>query len=140
MLKVMCPVSLEEAYIDCGCPDDHDAAAEGVHHETCAVADPSLAITCPPSSGCCQEEHSHGKTANSCTADHSGEACPDPAGKCRAWNNAKHHASGGVQPLPAELQGDCPGGHCHQDLESCAGCHALIITLIGNTTLKRAVS
>ena len=105
MLKVLCPVSLAEAYVDCGCPEGHVPAAEGAHHETCPVWDLGSAVSCPPDSGCCQEDHSHDTASNSCTADHSSEPCPEAPGKCLLWRNARHHAMAGVQPPRGHAEG-----------------------------------
>jgi hypothetical protein len=63
---VQCPGCLTSAYLDCACPDGHDAMAAG-HHESCRMGDIDAQVACPPGSSCCQEDHHHGDAANAGT-------------------------------------------------------------------------
>jgi hypothetical protein len=145
MLHILCPGCLTSAYIDCACPPGWDpvtrghvtaaiaaiaVAAAGAPVAPCPAGDLDAAITCPPGSPCCQEDHHHGEAANACPGGHAD--CPEP-GTCLVWKRtqASVHPD---EPLPRHLAGDCPGGHCHKDLPDCTACRPLIITMVPGST------
>ena len=77
MYHIQCPGCLTSAYIDCGCPDGHDAVQSG-HHDACAMGSVGAQVVCPPGHICCQEDHDHDATANACTG-HEGDCGKDNA-------------------------------------------------------------
>jgi hypothetical protein len=116
----------------------------GEHHPSCSHRNIDINVTCPPDAvQCCQVDHDHGAAANSCTADHSSEPCPEPK-NCRTWKGAIADArhplfEPGSHPLfSGTAIPDCPGGHCHKDLESCAGCRPLHIVMLPGTQVTLA--
>jgi hypothetical protein len=143
MLHILCPESLEQAYLECGCPEGH-VEANGSHHETCALADiyGQLPCSAPGTGTCCEKDHDH-QVAAECPGGHT-DPCPEPPGKCRLWNGLKQHVKGREDELTAdqraELRGECPGGHCHKDVPGCNVCHPIIITVpaASGTALKPA--
>ena len=74
------------------------------------------ALACP----CCPEPHSHEQAANGCPGaglNHPGAECghDDPAA-CVVVTGAGE---------------DCPGGHCHVNLEGCAVCRPCTVEWMG---------
>ena len=82
----------------------------GCWAETDNTAAPHEALTCPPGSACCQEDHDHAAAADSCTSAHEGHDCPDPA-TCGSF---------------PDVDG-CPGGHHGYGVTDCTVCKPLII-------------
>jgi hypothetical protein len=126
MYTVTCPASGLSVVVACACDQvGHDPAAAGAHHDRCQMSNLTANLTCPPSAGCCAEDHDHEATANACPGAHDGQECP--AGTdCLVFTPAGE---------------DCPGGHCHKDVDGCTVCHPVIITAgMGAAVLRPAVS
>jgi hypothetical protein len=68
---VQCPGCLASAYIDCGCPDGHDAISAG-HHADCRMLSVGAAVTC----SCCPQDHDHDAAAG-CDQSHDGDCGKD---------------------------------------------------------------
>jgi hypothetical protein len=119
---------MTQAFTDCTCPPGL-AEATGAHHPGCQLASIGANVVCPPGSDCCQQDHDHDAAASACPGGHEGAACPEP-GSCPVWASAtadaRHPAYSGEAP------GDCPGGHCHKDVDGCTVCRPLIITAAGS--------
>jgi hypothetical protein len=97
-------------------------------------ADPDAELTCPPGSGCCEEDHHHGNAGAACPGGHG--ACPTPD-RCPVWLGMQPHLEGGnVRDASA---GPCPGGHCGPGVDGCTVCRPLKITVMpGSVTMHRA--
>jgi len=145
----MCPGCQTSAYLDCTCPPSFDPAAAGMHLAgVCALTNVDGAVVCAEASDdprCCHDDHDHAMQANGCPQHaanggpgHAG--CPEPA-TCSLHASVKaHHAAmrvaaaeangdqavllAGLGPPPPD---DCPGGHCHWDLDDCTVCRPLVI-------------
>jgi hypothetical protein len=137
---------MTQAFLECTCPPGHTENV-GAHHPECSHRDIDAAVTCPPGSDCCQQDHDHAAAANACHGGHE-DPCPEPPGKCRAWNtataDARHPLYEGGHPLlgadhqPGDDIPDCPGGHCHKDVRGCGVCRPLVITILPGTTITPA--
>ena len=111
------------------CANGHKAFTE-------SGADPDAALSCPPGSGCCEEDHHHGRAANSCPGGHG--ACPVPD-SCPVWLGMQPHLP--ESPLKDTSAGPCPGGHCGAGVSGCVVCRPVTITLLpGSVTVRRAES
>lgn len=142
MLHVQCPGCGTFALIECSCPPGLIELL-GFHRESCSHFDIGANVTCPPDSGCCQEEHSHDAHANSCRGNHAGVKCPDEDPyRCPVWlgmvKDAYHPLNEGFRLLPDP--GPCPGEHCHLDIAECAVCRPVIITVPENSVRIQAVA
>jgi len=110
------------------------------------MANPDAAVACPPDSDCCHENHDHAAAANACPGNHADAECPEPK-NCRVWKGATADAKhplfvAGSHPLfKGSDPGDCPGGHCHKDVQGCTVCRPLIITApSGGYTVMQGVN
>jgi hypothetical protein len=158
----MCPGCTTSAYLDCTCPPSFDPAAAGMHLDgVCALASPDGAVTCAEASDdprCCHDDHDHAAQANGCpvAAANGGDGhrdCPEPA-TCPLHASVKAHyaatvayaaeANGGGAAMLAvvgpEPPDDCPGGHCHWDLDDCTVCRPLILTAMPGSARLQPVT
>jgi hypothetical protein len=100
------------------------------------VANLGAAVSCPPGSGCCDQDHDHDAAANACPdiglpfGERHGKApCPEPVGACVLWRNMNANARHPLYDGPAPPEA-CPGGHCHKDIPECTVCRHLTITVL----------
>jgi hypothetical protein len=128
MYAISCDGCGTTAYAGCACPEGHDPAQLGQHHDTCQLSSIDALVTCPPGSDCCQDDHDH--APDDCHAEHG--RCPAPA-SCKLWRNVRsHHEDPDAAGLPAE----CPGGHHGFGVPGCTPCRALTITFIPSEPMK----
>jgi hypothetical protein len=120
MYAITCDLTGKTAYAGCACPDGHDPAQIGKHHDTCQLSDFHATVGCADK--CCGQDHDHDPKV--CTAEHPAGSCPNPA-DCKLWRNVRsHHEDPDADGLPA----DCPGGHHGYGVAGCVVCHPLTIT------------
>ncbi|HLJ99292.1 MAG TPA: hypothetical protein VKU39_05225 [Streptosporangiaceae bacterium] len=120
-LTLLCKTSGTIAYADCSCPDGYDPH-NGGHLDKCQMSNLGAQVQCPPTAGCCQEDHDHDEQAT-CPGGHT--ACPEPAA-CELWTNVRSHHE---DPDAAGLPATCPGGHCGVNVPGCTVCHPITIIL-----------
>lgn len=96
-------------------------------------SNPGAALSCPPGSGCCEQDHDHDAAANACPGGHG--ACPAPD-NCPVWLGMQPHLDdSNVRDVSA---GPCPGGHCGLGVAGCTVCRPLKITVIpGSVRVQR---
>jgi hypothetical protein len=149
----MCPGCTTSAYLDCTCPASFDPASAGMHLAgVCVLADPDGAVICAEGSDdprCCHDDHDHAAQANGCPGGHGD--CPEPA-TCALHRSVKaHHAAmmaaaaeangdRAAMVLPPEPPDDCPGGHCHWELDECTVCRPLIIAAMPGSARLQPVT
>jgi hypothetical protein len=152
MLLLQCNGCGATTTVDCSCPPEF--ADLPLHVPGCGMEDLDAQVACKPGAGCCDgSAHpgtSHGRAASACARDHSADPCPEPS-TCPGWagmvrdvaqlnpDNPAHQA------IRAELEarygrpitGDCPGGHCHKDIDGCAVCRPITVTLLAGSAVIR---
>jgi hypothetical protein len=135
---ITCDLSGATGLAACGCPDEHDPVAAGIHHGTCQLHPEAVhgVPPCPPGACCTEDAEDHSHHVETCDAVHG--ACPDPAG-CRLWRNVRSHYA---DPDAAGVPEQCPGGHHGYGVEGCVVCHPLTITFTAASPvrLRRAES
>jgi hypothetical protein len=133
MFSISCDGCGTTAYAGCGCPDGHDPAQLG-HHDTCQLSVIEALVKCPPTSGCCQDDHDH-VPPPTCDVQHG--PCPAPA-SCKLWRNVRSHYA---DPDASGVPVSCPGGHHGFGVPGCVPCRALTITFlpVEPVQLQRAV-
>jgi len=132
MLHIQCQGPCgQSAYLEC----ELTADGKPCGRPDCAHLDPDDAFdVAVPSCGCCTADHHHGQAAI-CAGGHG--ACPTPD-NCPVWLGMQPHLPDSfVRDTSA---GPCPGGHCGKNVEGCAVCRPLRITVMPGSAHVRAVT
>lgn len=103
--------------------------------ETIVVGDPFGAEI--PGCVCCTADHVHDESANTCSGEHAGTACPHAGSDLiRSLVHPETHEvtefHGDEACIAASLPGEpCPGGHCGLGVPGCAVCRPVSLIFLG---------
>jgi hypothetical protein len=132
LLRIECQGCHTSAYADCTCAaSGRRPDLAGAHTPGCPLSDLGAQVTCRPGFDCCDgSDHpdvSHDAAANACPGGHDDAACPEPK-TCKTW--AGMTADTRHPQYEGEPPGDCPGGHCHKDLDGCTVCRPVSVEVM----------
>lgn len=149
--QISCPSSGFSVVVDCACHQvGHDAMAAGAHHERCMMNNLTANLPCTGSDSCCGGKckgRDCEDVANSCQGGHGD--CPEPD-SCQLHQSYKDHYALMKQAAADDTGGEphafsdlaeppeqCPGGHCHKDIEDCKVHHPIVIAAgLGSAVLR----
>lgn len=153
MMAITCPEGLTH-YAECPGVVDQTLCGD----PNCPHLDPDGAFDTGGGAGCtcCKIDHgpvpdeagtrsAHRFAAQNCPGNHEGP-CPEPD-TCKMWKSIQR-GSDPENPLmvgdTSVHEMDCPGGHCHKDVEGCTVCRPLSITMIpgggGAASMRPAIA